>query len=117
MGFVTCFDVVTMVTDEATKQFSPGFRENQERKEILKQYCEAIDALAKEFGGESFEVDVDDIKMTISIKMECPDMVIQSKNHVFYALSERAISVGFSHGDGDMISVEFVFPSIWEKVV
>ncbi len=117
MGFVTCFDVVTMVTDEATKQFAPGFRENLERKEILKQYCEAIVRSQKSLAANPSRSCVDDIKMTISIKMECPDMVIQSKNHVFYALSERAISVGFSHGDGDMISIEFVFPSIWEKVV
>ncbi len=117
MGFVSCFDVVTMVTDEATTQFSPYYRENQERKEILQQYCEAIDVLAKEFDGESFEVEVDDIKMTISIRMECPDMVIQGSDHPFYALAERALSIGFSHGEGDTVAVEFVFPSIWEKAV
>lgn len=115
MGFVSCFDVVTMVTDEATAQFSPLFRENKERKAILRQYCDAIDMLAKEFDGESFEVEVDDIEMTISIKMECPDMVIQGSANPFYALAERAVSIGFSHGEGDTIIVEFVFPSIWER--
>lgn len=117
MAFVKCFDVVEMVTDEATNRFSPLFKENAEAKNVLRQYCEALDTIAQEQNGESFEVDVDEIKMSISIKIECQDIVIQSKNNVFYSLASRALSVKFSHGDGDTVAVEFVFQSIWEKAV
>lgn len=115
MAFVKCFDVVTMVTDEATAQFGPSFRENKERKQILELYCGVMDKLAEEFGGESFEVEVDEIKMTIAVRMECEDIIIQSHDHLFYKLAMHALSVRFSHVNSNAMAIEFVFPSIWEK--
>lgn len=117
MGFAKCFDVVSMVVDEATSQFAPIWKENEEKKEILEQYCEVIDSLSNEFDGESFEVDVDDIKMTISIKLECQDMTLRSKNHKYYELAQRAVSFGLSVSESGNLVVEFVFPSIWERAV
>ena len=116
MALVNWFDVVEMVTEEATSRFAPLFRENREAKNVLHQYCDVLDALAQEFNGESFEVEVDEIQMTIAIKLECPDIVIQSEEHKFYMLAQRALAVRFSHGENDTVAVEFVFPSIWEKV-
>lgn len=113
--FITCFDVVSMVVEEATKQFSPLWKLNDENYKILGQYCNYIDELAKEFDGESYEVDVDEIKMTIAIKMECADMTIESKSHKFSELAKRSISFGFSSVGEDMMAVEFVFPSVWER--
>lgn len=116
MAFVNCFDVVEMVIDEATARFRPLFRENREAKAILQQYCDVIDSLAQEFSGESFDVEVDEIKMTIAIKMECPDIVIQSGGHRLFNLAEHANEIRFSSGENDTVAVEFVFPSIWDKV-
>lgn len=62
-NFVKCFDVVSMVVDEATDQFSQLWKINKERYEILKQYCDVLDSLVEEFDGESFNVEVDDISM------------------------------------------------------
>lgn len=117
MAAIKCFDVVDMVIEEASRQFAPLFRENAERKGILKEYCAALDELAEDFNGESFEVSVDDIEMTISVKLECSDILIQSKEHPFYELVERSTRFNISHGDGDNLAVEFIFPSIWEKTV
>lgn len=111
---VKCFDVVSMVTEEATRQFAPLWKENEECLDILKQYCKAIDSLAKEFDGISYDVSVDDIEMTISIKLECQDFEVGSKSHVFCQLAERAVSLGFTAADNGNLFVEFVFPSIWE---
>ena len=117
MSFVKCYDVAEMVLDEASKQFAPLFRENGERKQILKSYCEVIDSLAEEFNAESFDVEVDDIKTTVSIKMECQDITITSEQHPLYELAGHAMDVRFSHSEDDLMVVEFVFPSIWEKSV
>ena len=91
------------------------FERTERQKNILHQYCDTLDSIAQEFNGESFEVEVDEINMTIGIKLECPDIVIQSEEHRFYALVARALAVKFSHGEGDNVAIEFVFPSIWEK--
>lgn len=115
-NFVKCFDVVSMVVDEATDQFSPLWKINKERYGILKQYCDVLDSLVEEFDGESFDVEVDDIDMTIAITMECHEITIESQNHKYYSLAQRAIAFGFSVSNNGLLCAKFVFPSIWEKV-
>lgn len=112
---VKCFDVVSMVVEEATKQFAPLWKESEEDLKILKEYCNIIDALSEEFGGEAYKVEVDDIKMTVSVSVDCKDILINTKTNGFYALVERAISVGFSAIDSGAMTVTFVFPSVWER--
>ena len=116
-SFVKCFDAFSMVVDEATSQFAPIWKENKENKRVLAQYCEAIDSMLDEFGGESFEVDVDDVKMTITVKLECRDMTLETQKHKYYDLAQRALSFGFSVSESGNLVVEFVFPSIWERAV
>lgn len=114
-SFVKCFDMVSIVVEEATERFSPLWKVNDERYDILRQYCDVLDALAKELDGESFDVEVDEIKMTISISMECRDMVIESKDHNYCKLAERALAFGFSVSEDGLLCVKFVFPSVWER--
>ena len=116
MAFVNCFDVVSMVVEEATKQFSPLWKLDKESNRILEQYCSVIDSLAEEFSGESFDVTVDDIAMTITIVMECEDMTIDSKTHKFYSLAKRSKALGFSVSENGNLNVKFIFPSVWTRV-
>lgn len=115
MSFINCFDAVDMVIEEATKQFHPLWKQNAEKTKILEQYCDEIDKLSNEFGGISFEVNVDDIAMTISITLECQDILITEKSHMFYSLIQRAVAVGFSVSNDGNLNIKFVFPSIWDK--
>lgn len=114
--FVKCFDVVSMIVEEATNQFSPIFKLDKEKYRILEQYCQAIDDLSDEFQGISYDVEVDDIKMTITITLECVDMYIGEKSHKYYALVQRTAAVGFSVSETGNLNVKFVFPSIWYKI-
>lgn len=114
-GFVKCFDVVSMVAEEATKRFSPFWRLNTKYYDVLREYCGAIDSLAREFKGEAFAVDVDEIEKTISIGLECPCMVLESADHVCCVLARRALSFGFSVTEQGLLSIKFVFPSVWER--
>lgn len=114
MAFVNCFDAVSMVVDEATTQFAPLWKINKEKYRILQQYCGVLDSLAAEFDGEAFDVEVDDIEMTIAITLECMDLSIDSKNHKYYSLAQRAIEFGFSVSENGLLCVKFVFPSVWD---
>lgn len=114
-SFVKCFDTVSMVVDEATSQFAPLWRLNKEKLKILKQYCSALDMLSEEFNGESFDVEVDDIAMTITIQLECSDIIIESPQHIYYSLAQRSIPFGFSVSENGLLNAKFVFPSVWDK--
>lgn len=110
---VKCFDVVSMVVEEATDRFAPLWKLNNNDYSILRQYCEAIDLLSNEFDGESFEVAVDETKMTITVALECSEIIIGTSNHLFCKLIERAESVGFSASKEGNLNIAFEFPKIW----
>ena len=115
MCFLKCFDIVDMVVEEANNQFAPIWKLDKERYDILKQYCNVIDNIANEHNGESYQVDIDDIAMTIAITMECLDMVVDSDDNEFLAIAQRAISVSFSASDEGKLAIKFIFPSLWER--
>lgn len=115
-SFVKCFDAVSMVVEEANNQFSPLWKLDKEKYRILEQYCQVIDALSDEFEGVSYDVEIDDIAMTIAITLECKDISIQQQSHKYYALAQRAIVFGFSTSEDNNLNVRFVFPSVWNKV-
>ena len=50
--------------------------------------------------------------ISVAVRMECSDIIIQSHDHLFYKLAMHALSVRFSHVNSDAMAVEFVFPSI-----
>lgn len=113
---VKCFDVVTMVTDEATKRFAPLFYENVESKRVLKQYCGILDNVAENCGGEYFQVEVDEETAEIIVTLACSKMELRSENYGFFALARRANRVSFATDKDGLLLVGFVFSSIWEHV-
>lgn len=115
MGFAKCFDVVTMVTDEATEQFGILLREEQGKKDSLKSYCDIIDTLAERFGGVSFEVEVDDETTNITVSLVCEEFEIDSCSDKFYELVSAAKRIGFKAADNDMVQINFEFEGIWVR--
>lgn len=115
MSSIKCFDVVSMVVDEASSQFGKLWTVDKYKYKVLKQYCDVIDSLVAEFDCESIDVEVDDIKMTIKISLECPEVVVYSSSHKLYELISRSVSFGFSHVNEDLLRTSIVFPSVWER--
>lgn len=115
MSFVKCFDVVEMVTDEATAQLAPRYRENPEAKDILREYCQAIDQIAREFRGEYFEASLDELGNRIQISLGC-HAILCSKKHILHELIDRAICFSVIPAEDGLLELELVFPSIWRRV-
>ena len=115
MERMTCYDAAEMVLDEATQRFAPLFRENRENKLILRQYCDALDLLAEEFDGVSFEIDVDEITMEITLTMECGEIELSSAKHRLFQLAALSKKFSIRHGEGDTLALAFTFSPIWER--
>lgn len=115
MGKVKCFDVVSELVTEATRQFTPLWKLNEDKYKVLENYCKAVDSLIDEFEGESIDVEIDEISMSVNIALQFYDIVVEAKDHVFYKLSERAMKIRFGQEEDDLTKVEFVFPSLWER--
>ena len=112
---INTFNVLSEVLNEASKQFGGTWKVSQNKLDVLKQYCAAIDLLCEEVDASALETSVDDIKMTISIKVQCPEVVIKTKENLFYMLMSRTVRTDFSQIDGELL-IDFVFPSIWEHI-
>lgn len=115
MNCINCFDIVSEVVEEASSQFGSTWSVNQERFDILEQYCSLLDNIAEESNGESFEVEVDDITMEISISVECNDIIIRNVDSVYLDLFQRAISIEFYAASNGNVVMKLKFPSVWEK--
>lgn len=110
------FDIVNMVLDEANERFGPLFKPVEERVEILKQYCGAIDTLLSKGEGKEFEIEVDEDDMTVHISFQVTDMIADNpRTDPLPQLIARASEVEIRPVDGENICVSFTFPSLWEQ--
>lgn len=119
MSLVKCFDVVSMVTDEAGSQFGRLWEVDKEKELALKKCCEIIDTLAEEFGGISYEVEVDDITMDITVSLVCNEIVVEGAEHGLYSSMQCAkrFAVKRATEGEETIQLDYVFPGIWNKAL
>lgn len=114
---VKTFNVVEMIAEEAEKQFKPLWQINRNDYAILKEYCEALDELTKEFNAESVEVQIEEPEMEISITLSCNNYVSLPADCRFYLFAGRAKSISFSISENKYLDIKFTFPSIWRRAI
>lgn len=117
MSFIKCFDVVEMVTTEATKQFGKLLVENNEKKQWLERYCADMDIIAEQFGGVSYEVEVDDETTDITVTLVCGGFETDKSSTVFYKLMQNAKKVTFKSCNDNEIQIDFILAGIWDKSI
>lgn len=116
MPFMNCKKLAEIVTDEASAQFAPLLKENPQRKQFLKACCDEIDTLVPMIDADSLSVEVDDVETTVTISMECDEIIMESDRHKLYEISGKAAEVRFSVSQENpwKLLISFVFPGIWE---
>ena len=113
---ITCFDLALMPIEERTNELASSEKINEEKLDILREYCEAIDSIVEHFSGVSAIAKVNDDNNVV-ISLECEEIVTvdNPSRDSLIQLFDRAISVGFSTTNGENVVMEFVFPSVWDK--
>ncbi len=109
------FHVVEMVLEDANERFAPLFEPVPERVDFLKQYCEAFDVLIDEQDVDSFNVEIDEINMTVNIDLVMMTVECSRTQPQLGQLIQRAMSFRVQAEDGDHLKLSFVYPSLWEK--
>jgi len=116
MGRINSFDIVKMVTDEASKQFGRAWTVNKDKESELNDACKRIDEFAERIDAETIEVEVDDISMDIIISVCCSDLIVDEKDDVFYDIAKKSKAMFFRCGElKDTLDVGFIFSKIWER--
>ena len=127
---ITCWDAVQMVLEEAAEEFGPMWKEDAEKKAILREYCVAIGYIAGRAGSTFYHVTVDPITMRIMISLDVVDLVIRSaegttkkdrygfnlRDLPLSALIDRAILFRLcTYEETGHPMMVFTFPRIWER--
>lgn len=113
---IKCFDVVSVLVDDANDKFKPLWTYSEEKYNILKQYCGIIDRIAENTGAIAYGIEVGEIDMTVRVSVGYDKFQINiDENSDFYKLLPHTVSFGASFLDDDGLYIDFVFPSIWER--
>ena len=111
-----CFPIVMLAVESANDDFSPAYRLVQERVDILKQYCNAVDLLISQRDGDGFDFDVDRTDKTILMSFRLTDIeVFNKEKDLFPQLASRALRFSLEHADNNRVLVSLVYPSLWEE--
>lgn len=117
MQNIRCVDVVTFVTDEATKEFAPLLRESECKKSKLKEYCDIIDLIVENNHCGTIEAEVEDggghIRVCFSSDKFEIDPHNESIQKVYTASSKVRL---YPDNDDGSVVIEFVFDGIWEDL-
>lgn len=111
---IKCFDIVESVIEVATDRFKPSWEVEEKYVGFLKTYCDVIDAISEKNSCMSYDVGVDEERMTIKIVLDCPDF--ESDDNRLTELIKHTVEFGFSVSSDNTLLVRFVFPSVWKHV-
>ena len=114
---VPSFAIVEMVLEEADRMVGerwPGYKIVDEYVSILKEYCEAIDSMIEEFGGDGFAVKIDETDLTVHISVRLESAQAVPGNTVLNDLIKRSLKFSASYDDGEYFVAKFIFPPLWE---
>lgn len=111
MKIFNCFDIVKIIIEEASNQFSPLFREDPFKLSRLKSQCDYIDKIANQYNGISCEVEIDSITTEISIILALDDKSLVLSSIILPQLAQSEIFFDEEHS----ICLKFIVPGIWSK--
>ena len=104
------------VVDEATERFSPLWKLDLERWDILQDTCEFIDRMLSEADAEEITVEVNEETKQIVYNIVSPYLVAKDRSAATFSLLECAVTTRFyKQEDSGYFVIEMVFPSVWKK--
>lgn len=121
---ITCWDATQMVVEEASARFAPEWKENPEKKDILRDYCILIGHLANRGKSTFYDTEVDEDTKHITIRFDVTDLKVYGsgvrsngeRDLPLYDLIDRAITFRIcTHEETGHPLLVFTFPSIWDK--
>ena len=115
-SFVSCFDIVLMVVDEATSQASASLKVDNSKCEVFKIICDIIDKITDDIDCKSLDVEVDENMTTISISVECVEFSADLKKKMYCNLIRISNSFNISVSKNGYLNMRFVFPGVWTNV-
>ena len=109
-------DIVNEVVEIGTDEFAPVYKLSEKSKDILFQYCKAIESLFDENDVKSFTAEADEDDMTIKLSFECSYFRVDNSQKLKAAkLFQRMLSFKAVRLEDELMEITFTFPPLWER--
>lgn len=116
MGFVSCFDAVSFVLDDAQARFGASWKINSEELKKLKMDCSEMDTVVQEFNCESVEAEIDEETMELTISLACEEMTFEyGRSNPFFRVIQMAKSFGFKRLEDGNLTVFFRYGHLFSR--
>lgn len=106
------FDIVDSYVRNSDAVVSGGKTIDEDKMDILKEYCDILDNMCNDFGGMSVSVDMSSKNLVI-ISLELSIMTVNRFGQKYYDLIERAILFAVCNTGANDLRVDFTFPSVF----
>ena len=120
-----CYDVASMVIEEATDKFKDEYALNKYRLKQIEGYCILFDEMCEEFNGDSYTVEIDDDK-DIRITLGCESFIVRDKNSPFYEALKNSKIAFFSEPSSkenenrnlgeEWVQFTLVYNGVWDLI-
>ena len=108
------FDEILRTINKVNKNFSATHKMNEEKLEDIRRYSLALDEINKEIKSSCFAIGINEDDKTIIASIETECAFIEKCIQIYRDLIGSTVSFGVVPIEGDMLSIVFVFPGIWE---
>ena len=117
MSFVTCYDAVSMVLDDAAERFGQAWRIDNDALKRLKNDCRDLDAIVREFNCDSVEAEVDEETMDLMVSLFCEEMTLENgRSNSFFKVIQHCSSFGFRNAGEDCLQIFFRYRGLFARV-
>lgn len=117
MSFVTCYDAVSMVLDDAAERFGQNWKLNQDALKRLKDDCKLMDSIVEEINCDSIEAEIAEDTMDLIVTLCCEDLTMcYGRSHPFFKIIQHANYFGFRNGGENRLLVFFRFVGVFTHV-
>lgn len=117
MNLAKCFEIASIVLNEATNRFSDAYVEDEEKKNEFKCFCEILDDVILRFDEVYVGVYVDEVSKEIAVTVTCGQFEVGKASDPFHELFRRSNRVSIKRDpekeESCCIQIRFEMNGIW----
>lgn len=107
------FDIANTVIEEASTRFKPLFGLNEQKLKAFEEHCSVVDSFIQATDAKTLTVDVDEIKMTVTLIFELDEISVEAGNTLLQ-LTEKVERICVRPKNNEL-ELTLLFKSLWDK--
>lgn len=108
------FDIVSSYIKSHTDVINGNEVVDEEKMEILSEYCDTIDDIMRMFGGTAVEVNTVTKRKYVVVSIEVDTFTAMKSDLNYFALIDQCVCFATCITPEQMVRIDFTFPSVFK---